>query len=220
MKNLFFVSVALCIFSGTSFTASAQPSLRFIDDILLKADNSISTGVSESSNPIPSRSFLRTVNPVVFAGSLATEMCGHIQFKFAQLLNRQVESLSNVRLFSFIDEWWHTRYRFGGTTKKGIDCSAFVGLLVGSVYGFNLPRTAREQFASSEKVSADQMSEGDLVFFNTHGGVSHVGFYLGNGFFVHSSVSSGVTINNLSESYYSAKFIGARRVNECSVTKN
>jgi len=56
------------------------------------------------------------------------------------------------------------------------------------------------------------MLEGDLVFFNTRGGVSHVGVYLGDGYFVHSSSSAGVTINSLNESYYSRKFIGGGRI--------
>jgi lipoprotein Spr len=51
------------------------------------------------------------------------------------------------------------------------------------------------------------------VFFNTRGGVSHVGVYLGNGYFVHSSVHSGVTINSLDEDYYSRKYIGGGRLN-------
>ena len=80
------------------------------------------------------------------------------------------------------------------------------------VYGLNVPRTAREQYRVSARVNRMDLQEGDLVFFNTRGGVSHVGIYLGDGFFTHSSSSKGVTINNLDESYYSKKYIGAGRV--------
>jgi lipoprotein Spr len=80
------------------------------------------------------------------------------------------------------------------------------------VYGLKLPRTARQQYRASEKVDKDNIKEGDLVFFNTRGGVSHVGVYLMNGFFVHSSTKDGVKISHLDEEYYHRKFIGAGRI--------
>jgi len=123
----------------------------------------------------------------------------------------EAESISNVSLFGFIEEWWNTAYRYGGTTKKGIDCSAFTGLLLSTVYFTGVPRTAREQYASSEKINRDEMQEGDLVFFNTRGGVSHVGVYLANNYFVHASTSRGVTISNLNDNYFGKRFIGAGR---------
>ena len=139
------------------------------------------------------------------------ECIGSWQIKYAQLLNREVEKLGNISLFRFIEEWWQTPYRYGGTGKTGIDCSAFAGLLLSSVYGFQLPRTARDQYNATEKVEPEDMKEGDLVFFNTRGGISHVGVYLGEGYFVHSSTSQGVTINNLEDDYYKARFRGAGR---------
>ena len=64
-----------------------------------------------------------------------------------------------------------------------------------------------------EKIDKENLSEGDLVFFNTRGGVSHVGVYLRNGYFVHSSSKDGVRISSLNEKYYHRKFIGAGRIN-------
>ncbi len=119
-----------------------------------------------------------------------------------------------MQLYSFIEEWWATRYRYGGTTKNGVDCSAYVGTLVNEVYGFEVPRTARAQYSICEKINKEDLQEGDLVFFNTTGGVSHVGLYLGDGYFTHSSCSHGVTISNLEEKYYSKKFIGGGRINQ------
>jgi lipoprotein Spr len=60
--------------------------------------------------------------------------------------------------------------------------------------------------------------EGDLVFFNTRGGVSHVGVYLGEGYFTHSSSSAGVTISSLDDNYYSKKYIGGGRVGDNDYT--
>ncbi len=148
------------------------------------------------------------------AAMILTEKCKAIQFKYAQILDREIEAIANISLFSFVDEWWRTRYRYGGTTKKGIDCSAFTRLLQEEVYGFELPRTAREQYAACEKIADEDMMEGDLVFFNTRGGVSHVGVYVGGGYFVHASSSQGITIDNLDNSYYKKRFISAGRVEE------
>jgi lipoprotein Spr len=110
-----------------------------------------------------------------------------------------------------LDEWLGTRYRLGGTDKEGIDCSAFMQVLFTRLYGINLPRTAREQYTVSQKLSRAELKEGDLVFFNTIGGVSHVGMYLQNNKFVHAS-SGGVTISDLYEDYWLKKLIGVGRV--------
>ena len=76
-----------------------------------------------------------------------------------------------------------------------------------AVYGFVVPRTARQQYKATKHIKKNELKEGDLVFFNTHGGVSHVGIYLDNDYFVHASASQGVTISSLDESYYAKRFI-------------
>lgn len=207
MKSLFFVSVAFCILSGTSQSASAQ-SLASFQDV---SDNSTSlVGKPEKIkySLLPELKAEQAVAKKSSFKTVATELCTKAQFKFAQLMDRNVEMLSNALLFNVIDEWWHTRYRYGGTSKSGIDCSAFTGMMLEEVFHIKVPRTARQQYAASDRVSREDMVEGDLVFFNTRGGVSHVGLYLGDGYFVHSSSSKGVTIDNLEESYYNKRFIG------------
>ncbi len=208
MKNLLFVSVALSVFTVTTFSASAQLKRNYLRDMNLFNDG-VEYGISKSSSKFTT-SFKKVLAPVL----MATELCSTIQFKYAQILNKDVELVTNKSLFSFIDEWWATRYRYGGTSKKGIDCSSYTGQLLNEVFGFVLPRTAREQYAISSRVNRDDLLEGDLVFFNTRGGVSHVGVYLGDGYFTHSSSSAGVTINNLNESYYSRKYIGGGRIGD------
>ena len=141
------------------------------------------------------------------------EKLSHLQFKYAMMLNVDVESLKNISLLGFIENWFGTRYRFGGTTKKGVDCSALTGSLLLAVYGFAMPRTAHEQYDATEHIEKDSLKEGDLVFFNTRGGVSHVGLYLENNYFVHASSSQGVTISNLDDHYYSKRFICGGRIN-------
>jgi lipoprotein Spr len=88
-----------------------------------------------------------------------------------------------------------------------------------ALYGVALPRTAREQFKTSRRISRTELKEGDLVFFNTTGGVSHVGMYLQNNKFVHAS-SSGVTISDLFEDYWMKRFIGVGRVEEDQPSEN
>jgi cell wall-associated NlpC family hydrolase len=145
-----------------------------------------------------------------FSGSL--ESFGINQFKYAFHLDVPVEMLSNRYLYDFIDDWWKTPYRLGGTTKKGIDCSAFVQGLMLSVFGFSLPRTAREQKDATTRLPDAELKEGDLVFFNTGRGVSHVGVYLHNNRFVHASTSGGVMISSLAEAYWSRRYLGGGRL--------
>ena len=211
MKNLLFVSVALSVFTVTSLQTSAQRKINSINDFNLAGEgiNYLPSEIKPTGFKASVASFAKKMMKPV---GLATEFCSSLQFKYAQILNRNVELLTNTSLIGFIDDWWATKYRYGGTTKKGIDCSSFTGLLMGSVFGFALPRTAKQQYSVCSKIKKDDMLEGDLVFFNTRGGVSHVGVYLGDGFFVHSSSSLGVTISNLKEHYYARKFIGGGRV--------
>ncbi len=106
-------------------------------------------------------------------------------------------------------------YRFGGNSlTKGIDCSAFVRAIY-LQYGINLPRVASQQFLQGMPVEKDRMIAGDLVFFqDTYKvGVSHVGFYIGEGNFVHASgKAKGVCVSSLEEAKYLKHWAGARRI--------
>jgi lipoprotein Spr len=136
--------------------------------------------------------------------------------KYSKVMQVSPNSISNVILYQFIDEWYGTRYRLGGTGKNGIDCSALVQKLYNYVYGMDVVRTSLMQFRSSEYIaSKENLKEGDLVFFRIHGGpVSHVGIYLKNNYFVHASSSKGVMISNLDESYWVRYFVGGGRLSK------
>ena len=112
-----------------------------------------------------------------------------------------------------IIELINTPYLWGGTTTNGIDCSAFCQRVMRYALGIEIPRTSIMQSTVGEEVSRDNLQFGDLVFFNTIGRrISHVGIYLGEGVFAHSSSSGGVKTNSLDETYYNAKYVTARRV--------
>jgi cell wall-associated NlpC family hydrolase len=134
--------------------------------------------------------------------------------KYSNVMQVSPNSISNVILYQFIDDWYGTRYQMGGTGRKGIDCSALVQKVYNQVYGMDVVRTSLMQFRGSEYIaSKENLKEGDLVFFRIHGGpVSHVGVYLKNNYFVHASSSKGVMISNLDESYWQKVYVGGGRL--------
>jgi cell wall-associated NlpC family hydrolase len=105
-------------------------------------------------------------------------------------------------------------YKLGGSTLKGIDCSALVKKIY-EVFNVQLPRTAREQFTAGKRVEREQLEEGDLVFFRRAGNRAHVGIYVGGDQFVHaSSYSREVRLDHLNAPYYSQRFLRGIRVME------
>jgi LysM repeat protein len=104
-------------------------------------------------------------------------------------------------------------YRFGGSSFRGIDCSGYVQKVF-SYLDIPLPRSAREQFQRGERIEREQLSKGDLVFFQTYARFpSHVGIYLGDNQFIHaSSRDRKVRIDSLDTPYYVKRYIGARRM--------
>ena len=106
-------------------------------------------------------------------------------------------------------------YRYGGSTpESGLDCSGLVQHVFRQVTGVTLPRTSKEMSVLGSKVRIDELTPGDLVFFNTRRfAYSHVGIYLGDNRFVHAPSSDGeVRIATLSEAYWNKRFDGARRL--------
>jgi cell wall-associated NlpC family hydrolase len=105
-------------------------------------------------------------------------------------------------------------YRNGGTDPSGFDCSGFTQYVFGQ-YGIPLPRDVREQYRFGKSVKAEELTAGDLIFFTTTDpGASHVAIAVGGDEFVHAPSSSGVVrVEHLSSTYWSPRYLGARRVN-------
>lgn len=174
------------------------------------------TGVNEITTVKKSKEEdTKQYNDILANRKTAVENASSVQLKYAVLMNTEVENLPNKTLLEGVDKWYGVRYRTGGNTKNGVDCSGFTVAVYQSVYGINLPRVSRDQYRISRKISTTELQEGDLVFFNTRGsGVSHVGVYLGNNKFMHASVSRGVMVNGLFEPYYLKRYIGAGRIDD------
>jgi len=130
--------------------------------------------------------------------------------------------LPKQKLADLVMEWLGTRYHFGGSSRTGIDCSAFTQMLFSSAFNIQLPRTSVSQATIGQTVSRrSDLAFGDLVFFHTRSrrGISHVGMYLGDNLFAHSSSRYGVTISSLESTYYSKRLVAARRLDDEALTK-
>ncbi len=143
----------------------------------------------------------------------------------------EVSAPSDKRLREAIGYYLGADYKYGGATKDGVDCSGFV-MKTYERAGVKVPRTSELQFQSGKSVPKDELKYGDLVFFNQYcqskysyatasifSGLftqdekpSHVGIYIGNGRFIHSSASKGgVTISNINQDCWKRSLIGVRR---------
>ena len=133
----------------------------------------------------------------------------HATIRFAsRLFNRTTRIATSLTRSAL--RFLGTPYVFGGTSGYGFDCSGYVQHVF-AMLGIHLPRTADAQYYAGSRAVGGPRT-GDLVFFQTYEpGPSHVGIYIGNGHFVHASSSHGVMVSSLSDSYWSARYIGAKR---------
>ncbi len=115
-------------------------------------------------------------------------------------------------LMAHYRQWHGTPYRLGGSSRRGVDCSAYVQSVYRDLYRVELPRSTEDQEDVGRRVSRSRLRSGDLVFFKTGWFKRHVGVYVANGRFIHASESRGVTESSLSTPYWSRTYWKARRV--------
>jgi len=138
-----------------------------------------------------------------------------------KLINNQKnkKTLLNNLLNKIIKEsntYLGTPYLWGGTTRNGIDCSAFVKNVYLSI-GIKLPRVSQNQAKVGKTITLDKIRKGDLIFFETDKNrpntVSHVGIYLGSGNLIHaSSKNKKVVIVPLNQGYFLSKIVIIKRI--------
>lgn len=155
---------------------------------------------------------------------LLLSSCGSHRFNYdfrdlaaaAIRLDMDIEMNDNHKLYIEAADWIGTPYRYGGKTKKGVDCSGLTSAIYKTVYMKKLGRSAEDQRNDDcKKILKRNLREGDLVFF--HNGkkkrkASHVGIYLKNGRFIHASSSVGVVVSSLNERYYEKHWLQGGRV--------
>ena len=115
-------------------------------------------------------------------------------------------------LYAQYDNWRGVRYREGGLSKNGVDCSGFVFLTYREQFNRQVPRSTELLASAGIQVNPRQVRAGDLVFFKTGWKQRHVGIYLKNGAFMHASTSRGVMISKLHNPYWSDAFWMVRRL--------
>ena len=133
-----------------------------------------------------------------------------------QLSNKDKEDDRHIPLYAEVSTWLGTPYRYGGSTKRGVDCSGFTMQVYKKVYRKKLPRsTSGLAKANYKKVAKSKLYTGDLILFATGKDkkqVSHVGIYLKDGKFIHAYTSRGVMVNHINDDYYRKAWVRAIRV--------
>jgi lipoprotein Spr len=154
----------------------------------------------------------QTKNVATITEDKTDEQDGLAKTYLSQIMGVALSATSNMKLFHFVYDWIGTPYHFGGSSRKGIDCSAFTKELYSEVFNLDIKRNSRDIFSMVNPVAKDELKEGDLVFFKIHSRrISHVGIYLGGGRFAHAS-SRGVAISSLDDNYYSRYFYRGGRL--------
>ncbi|MDZ7718789.1 MAG: NlpC/P60 family protein [Balneolaceae bacterium] len=132
----------------------------------------------------------------------------------AMNISSSYENITSIQkqLQNAHQQWKGTPYRYGGETSNGIDCSAFTQQVFRDFFDLDLPRHTRNQLQEGASIRRRSIKTGDLIFFKTGRRSLHVGISVGDGDFLHASVSSGVMISNIGDRYWATRYLGARRV--------
>lgn len=125
-----------------------------------------------------------------------------------------------AELLEYASKYKGVRYRSGGKTPAGFDCSGFTGYVFRE-FGYDLSTSSRAQYSDGRAVNRDEIQPGDLVFFkgrSSKSAIGHVGIAIsadpvtGVVTFIHAATSGGIKVDTTAQPYYSSRFVGARRV--------
>ena len=142
---------------------------------------------------------------------------GYISAEFTEVVDPSelVQSSKGQEIVNYAMQFLGYPYVYGGSSPRGFDCSGFTSYIY-KQFGYSLKRSASDQLDNGTSVSRSELQPGDLVMFKKGSSsrrASHVGIYIGNNQFIHSSTSRvGVIISGMDEAYYTSGFVGARRI--------
>lgn len=213
MRYLFATGVLAFLLAGSSAFALADPAATAPQTPVtasVPATTSASEAATEPGKPVDSPDVAEWTAQLVREQHAAPARHEpHGLGKFASRILSRTTSIARTLTRDAL-RFLGTPYVFGGTSTSGFDCSGYVQHVF-AMLGVSIPRTADAQYYAGRHIRGG-MKPGDLVFFQTYEpGPSHVGIYLGNGKFVHAS-SHGVMVSSLSDSYWSSRYIGAKRM--------
>jgi len=137
--------------------------------------------------------------------------CGSSQRSLPPASISAADSPTTQKLFAHYNEWRGVRYREGGQSKNGIDCSGYVQLAYKHKLNKNIPRSTELMSSAGRSVKLNNIRPGDVVFFKTGWKKRHVGIYVGKGEFIHASSSRGVMKSRLNNPYWSEAYWMSRR---------
>jgi len=201
----------------TSFTVQARvPDPR--ETIKVHSQKSSATTIRRIKALRKAREIFRKYLPEYIDSSVVTEPWWKTAVVGSDFDWRSPFYSSAIRyeLLAKIYEWLGTRYRYGGASRRGIDCSAFTKRIMQAVLSVNLPRVSRSQATALVRIGEDSLQFGDLIFFTGTNRkirrVGHVGIYIGNGVFAHASTGRGVVFSHLSDGHYRKRFLFGGRI--------
>ncbi|MCT7909289.1 NlpC/P60 family protein [Arcobacter lacus] len=190
-KNIFFLTVTFSfLFTGCSYKTSEE---------VVDMGNYPNTSYSASNTNNYGEMYLKSPKKSNFFDELTHQ--NYITKK----------DKINEGLFSVYNQWKGTRYKLGGTSKSGIDCSGFVQKVLQQGFGLSMPRDTVSLSKVGTSIKKDELKMGDLVFFKTKRN-NHVGIYLEDGKFMHASTKIGVTISELDSDYFKNSYWKAQRI--------
>ena len=133
-----------------------------------------------------------------------------------------LDSMKNIELYKNIYHWIGTRYKYGGRSKKGVDCSGFVKAVLDSTFEIKLLGGSASISKEVRKIEKSELREGDLLFFYSRGRkrIGHIAIYLGNNKFAHAACGTGVTISDLDEQWYAKRYVMAGRIDHLIPIQN
>ena len=127
----------------------------------------------------------------------------------------QTSSVTGTDVASYAKQYLGYKYVSGGATPSvGFDCSGFT-YYVYKHFGITLSRTSSAQASNGRAVNKDNLQAGDLIIFNnsSNSAIGHVGIYIGGNNFIHAAnATKGVITTSVSNSYYQARYVSARRI--------